>query len=400
MKNKKVKLEIYRKALIYKYPFQKSPLRISTGQNPDVKYIKNNKLSSSFFNKNPTILSNLEYINKQITLHVIEKNQQPSREEVRRIITSVNESIKDQNNTILDYFERFYIEKKTLTEIKTNSMKPYQSLWNSLIDFEKFTKKIIVFEDFEKDFVIEYNSFVRSEHNRDEYKTGGNLNNNTLKKRYASLKVFFNWMIDKGIIKSIPSKIRKEQFSVDVEKPFLTPSEIMGFYNYNCGTDSKNRVKDIFVFLCMTGMRHIDVINLNQHHFILKENKTYVQKRSEKIGKFFYLELTNIANDIRLRLDHDFVISNQAFNRILKEIGEESKLFDGIFFNQVKNKKFKMYEVLSSHIGRHSFITNLVDAKYPINQIMRMTGHTKPTTLFAYINRRLTSEINMNELYK
>ena len=45
-----------------------------------------------------------------------------------------------------------------------------------------------------------------------------------------------------------------------------------------------------------------------------------------------------------------------------------------------------IYEQITFHTARRTFITNLVNANISLNAIMKMTGHKKITTLQEYIN--------------
>jgi hypothetical protein len=47
----------------------------------------------------------------------------------------------------------------------------------------------------------------------------------------------------------------------------------------------------------------------------------------------------------------------------------------------------RRYEAITLHKGRDSFITNLVDTT-PLNELMKYTGHKKPSTLQGYIDKK------------
>lgn len=83
-------------------------------------------------------------------------------------------------------------------------------------------------------------------------------------------------------------------------------------------------------------------------------------------------------------------ISNQKFNKYLKEIGEDAELNTPIEKvitkggNKIKTT-YPKYKLLCSHTARRSMATNLYLAGVPVRSIMMLTGHATITQLMSYI---------------
>jgi len=389
---KQVSLKIVRNTICYYYKNKKSPLRISTGINVSKKDIeKDGNIKKMFLNKYPEILFRLNYVNNWIIEFERKEKEHPPIELIKRKITGKIEKKYSNKQTLMELFTIFY-DFKTKNINKKSSLKDYISFRNSINDYQKYFNLTLLIFDIDINFIDNYKVFMKEDRKPKKnikLKTKGKLNDNTLIKRFNVLSTFFHWLVDEGVVKEYPNVLNKTDVKKQkVYKTYLTSEEIIKFYNVDFKDETKNRVRDIFVFSCHTGMRFSDFTKLTKLHFVEKNGFTYVKKKSEKVEDEFLVPLTDISNEIRLRHNHNFKFINQVFNRILKKIIEKSDLFNDEFLDENKNVKYKRYEKITSHTGRHSFITNLVNANVSINYIMGMTGHKKLETLNRYIQNK------------
>lgn len=83
----------------------------------------------------------------------------------------------------------------------------------------------------------------------------------------------------------------------------------------------------------------------------------------------------------------------QSYNRLLKQMGKESGIFDSevVLVEQRRNQKLeirkKKWEYLESHTARRTFITRSITKVIPLNVIMGITGHTRIDTLTRYMDK-------------
>jgi integrase len=83
-------------------------------------------------------------------------------------------------------------------------------------------------------------------------------------------------------------------------------------------------------------------------------------------------------------------VTNQEFNRELKNIAEAAKIKEqthkAITKGGVKTSKaYPKHKLVSSHCARRSFATNLYKSGFPTISIMAITGHTTERSFLKYI---------------
>ncbi len=104
---------------------------------------------------------------------------------------------------------------------------------------------------------------------------------------------------------------------------------------------------------------------------------------------------------------HDYktpIISMQKFNDGIKELAKLAEFNERILVVEqyigrrarVEKYHVKKYEVISSHVCRRSFATNLYRMGYRLSQIMPMTGHATESQLRQYIG--IDNEQNAEEI--
>ena len=329
---KYVKLAIYREKIVYYYPSNKIPLRISTGlpiKKEDTD--KKGNIKTHILNKNPNILEKLRFVNEWINNFNRQNNHLPPKDLIKRRIKGDIEPQYKKNKYFVDFFNDFHTFKKNDLE-KRSSLKDYTTFFNTIKDYEKYTNKKLKIYDIDKKFISDFKIFMSRKHidtKSIKYKTSGKLKNNTMIKRFNVLITFFNWLEDEKIIKEFPEHLKKIGIKKQkVYKPYLTSMEIINFYNCDFKNDHKNKIKDIFIFACHTGMRFGDFSHISKNHFVDKKGFAFVRKKAEKVSEEFLVPLTDIANEIRLRHNNNFRMTNQVYNRPLQETDKYMKLFN------------------------------------------------------------------------
>ena len=84
---------------------------------------------------------------------------------------------------------------------------------------------------------------------------------------------------------------------------------------------------------------------------------------------------------------------NSSLRRILSRI--EYFNSDSNFFHESEKRRLKIFEIISFHQGRRSFIT-LITGKKDVVTTMNYTDHTKVSTVEKYIT---SSEQNIKEFF-
>lgn len=139
------------------------------------------------------------------------------------------------------------------------------------------------------------------------------------------------------------------------------------------------RVRDIFIFSCFTGLAYIDVKNLRQSNIRTSfDDGLWIMGKREKTGVNFNVPLLEVAKEIVEKYSGQLpddkvlpVMSNQKMNEYLKEIGEVCGIGKDLTF----------------HLARHTFATLTLTKGVSIESVSKMLGHTniKTTQIYARI---------------
>lgn len=314
----------------------------------------------------------------------------------------------DESKPELTYFNdwiRLFIETapKRLYKgkpISESTLKKYTTTINILNKYEAHKKHRLRFEDITMTFYFDFVDFCR---NILKHST------NTIGTYIKKIK-FFCGQID---LENLPisNHYKNSEFmsigetSQDI---YLTTPEIEKIFNYDFShSPYLDNARDLLIIGLNTGLRVSDFMRLDLSH--IKDDT--IRIKAQKTGKIAEIPInTQIDKTLQKnggKLPHS--ISEQKFNDYLKEIGEKvgfNAMVKGskmvcINENEAKDnavKKvfrkvsgmFPKYELITSHICRRSFATNLY-GQIPTPVIMAITGHSTETQFLTYI-KKTTSE--------
>ena len=176
--------------------------------------------------------------------------------------------------------------------------------------------------------------------------------------------------------------------------------------------------RDMFCMQCFCGCRASDIVKLfdknnlredkNGNPFIeFWAKKTEGKEKVEKCVVPFILYpeqliLLNKYKDVKLHETQFTGGSDNSYNKHIKELCRIAK-FDNIMTRTVEAKGGKkktenkpLYECMTSHVARHSFITNCVrELNLPPNDIKDMVGHGDTQYIEkVYLNLTTTDKAN------
>ena len=277
------------------------------------------------------------------------------------------------------------------------SCKDFISTMNALADYENDNQSILYTSDITPEFVDEFVDYLAEEREQSssteyKYKTKGGLKNSTINKRLDCLaSLTRNYYKNHELAEMI---LQHKQYNEQGEVIRLNKEELMEFASMEFETEAENRIKEFFVFLCLTGLRFSDFIRINKLNFRPNKECCSLLLFTQKTQKRAEIPLTPRAYEIARKYKFSFnYYTNQAFNRMLKEILEKYDLFSDeliqidLVKKAIRRRIVKRRDVISAHTGRRTFISILVEEGINISRIMAMTGHKKETTLKIYVDR-------------
>ena len=225
--------------------------------------------------------------------------------------------------------------------------------------------------------------------NRKTYKIG----NNTAIHFMHKFSTVYKMAWDYGWVTGNPFhmlNLRKDR----TERAYLTIDELERLANREFTSERLERMRDIFLFCCYTGLSYIDVKTLTTDNLVRKnDGKLWIVTKRTKTEVPVNVPLLEIP----LRLIKKYeplrkgnlvfpVYSNQKSNDYLKEIAALCDIHKDVTF----------------HVARHTFATTVtLENGVPIESVSKMLGHThvQPTQIYARITERKIN-LDMDQLSK
>ncbi|WKS95891.1 tyrosine-type recombinase/integrase [Riemerella columbina] len=177
---------------------------------------------------------------------------------------------------------------------------------------------------------------------------------------------------------------------------YLTTKEIDQIFNYDFGDNPRlDNARDLLIIGLNTGLRVSDFMRLDLSH--IKDDTIRIQ--AKKMGKIAEIPINEqIAHTLEKRGGNlPKAISDQKFNKYIKEIGQiigfdeptkgaKMEIIDDKGTTRKVSGFYPKYELMTSHICRRSFATNLY-GQIPTPVIMAITGHTTEAMFLNYIKK-------------
>lgn len=223
--------------------------------------------------------------------------------------------------------------------------------------------------------------------------------NTTISKNLAFVRWFLRWASMKGYYNGTSHETFKPRLkgvdSNSREIIYLTQEEIKKLQNYHFkpNEDALERVRDVFLFCCFTGLRYSDVAKLTR--FDVK--KGFINVVTKKTVDGLIIELNKHSQAILDKYkDVAFpkhkvlpVISNEKMNEHLKRLGQVAELDEPTrivyFKGNVRHEEvYPKWSLLTTHCGRRTFVVTALQVGIPVEVIMRWTGHSNYDAMKPY----------------
>ena len=228
------------------------------------------------------------------------------------------------------------------------------------------------------------------------YLIGLGFNNNYIKKLSKTTAWFLRWAQKKGYCGNMDLDCLAPRLKIPERRVIhLDWEELMTVYHFQVPT-TKNylaRVRDIFCFCCFTGLRYSDAQNLKRSDVYDNSISISTIKTTDSLD----IPLSKYAKAVLDRYaDEDLggkalpVISNQKANKYLKElcrlcgIDRPVTVVDYRGNQRIEDVKPK-WELIGTHTGRRTFISNALILGVPVSTVMAITGHSDYQAMKPYI---------------
>lgn len=346
------------------------------------------RINSRYFKEGAVLLNNYLYNIERGAAKIyeskLESKQVILKEDLKLLIDTLNNRQADSKSStaslqaIMDEFlkdREFKVTQQTISNFKTTfkHLQEFSIKYKYELLFENINMK---FESLFKDYL--YNELKAT--------------NNTVSKHIKNIKVFMNFCTEERNYNSklnvfYKKFVRKHN---EAEVYALTLDELMKIYKYEFSSEKLSHVRDVFCFICFTGLRFSDVESLKREN--IKDG--YIELIIRKTKSRNTIPLNDYAKEILGRYKHLEkplpVISNQKTNEYLYEIGKEVELNEVVAKStyrgaEVETSYLPKYEILTTHVGRKTFITNSLIMGMQERIVREFSGHKKDTTFKRYV---------------
>jgi integrase len=323
----------------------------------------------------------------------IEENRDFSLKEVReRILSKVNDAgdkkrVKPLKKGILEYMKEFIETKK-----QPSTNKKYKSLETNLKDFIKEQGKIDFYQ-VNSNLIDEYQTFLMKRYN-----------DNTTYRYIKFFKTYLNYCLTKGYLTNDDfRKFSRDSFKVkpSPKTPVtINVEEFLTLWDMEV-KPSLQVSKDVFLFMCVTGLRISDINQLRPQHI----DKNFIKLETTKDRDAVSIPLTEFSRSI---LDGYSLKSNFVFKdlkarnnlsddiKLLCKLAEINRKVEIVYFkNKIRVKKLKyLNEAISPHDGRKTFKSLALNLNVNKTFVDAILGHANNSVDAAYI------QIHEKQIYK
>ena len=243
--------------------------------------------------------------------------------------------------------------------------------------FEKFAavknhlknfRSELSFDFFDEEGLTEYVQYLREVRE---------MRNSTIGKQLSFLKWFLRWSFKQGMHSNNAYDTFKPKLK-DTQKKiiFLTWEELNRLREFQIPPTKQalERVRDVFLFQCFTGLRYSDVFNLRRSDI----KGDHIEVTTVKTSDSLIIELNDHSRTIlekykNVEFENDKalpVITNQKMNDYLKELAELAEINEPVRQTYYKGNEridevTPKYALLGTHAGRRTFICNALALGIP-----------------------------------
>ena len=373
----------------------------------DKQRVKNgcsNKLKQSASEINASLLEYYTEIQSIFKRFEVE-DVMPTPEQIKKAFNAlhkpVSEEPKPKKETLpCDFFQVFddFVEDCGRQNNWTDStFEKFAAVKNHLTNF----REGLAFEFFDERGLNDYVGYLRDVKE---------MRNTTIGKQLSFLKWFLRWAFKKGVHQNNAYDSYKPKLKSTQKKIiFLTWDELNRLREFKIPSNKQalERVRDVFLFQCFTGLRYSDVFNLRRSDI----KGDHIEVTTVKTSDSLIIELNNHSKaildkykDVAFEDDKVLpVITNQKMNDYLKELAELAGIDEPVrqtYYrgNERIDEVTPKYALLGTHAGRRTFICNALALGIPPQVVMKWTGHSDYKAMKPYID--IADDIKANAMSK
>ena len=339
--------------------------------------------------KAKSITAESKFINTEISLIKNKLNQAFLYLQVQGLEFDVNDIYRQYKGEstqkqvgIVEFYTLYMqrLEKMIGKDFKESTWGKFNEILPALKDYIYFQykKRDIKLVDLDYNFIENFDYYMKVEKKNSQI---------TINKKIQRLKKVIKLARKQKLIDFNPFEEHKVK-QAKTQILFLTKDELEKLKNWKPKSETIEKVLDCYIFCCYTGLGYREMFSLKKSDLKTDdEGVVWIYKQREKTERCFSIPLifTEPVGILeKYETEEDFLlprVSNQYFNRILKEIAD----LLGI------NKK------LTHHTARKTFATTvLLNNNIPIETVSKLLGHSKISTTLSYYAEVMPDKLKLD----
>ncbi|GHB45697.1 site-specific integrase [Mongoliitalea lutea] len=327
------------------------------------------------------------------------------------------QSPDDENRlpSFMELFERFIRESEDGTRLTSSgkrfdkrSIQKYQTTKKLLMDFSKTYH--LDFETINQNFYTKFVAYLNKEKsktvNGEKVVIKPSFTLNTVGKYIQVLKTFLLYATENGYNTNMFFQSKQfKSHKVAGFSIYLNENEVQKIFELDLSKEPHlERVRDLFVVGCWTGLRFSDFTTIRPEN--IKDR--FFEIKTFKTGEKVVIPIHPMVKAIMAKYEGKHsnslppAISNQKMNSYLKEIAQRVDILrTQVEVERIKgglktSTKMQKYELVTTHTARRSFATNVYKSGFPAISLMKITGHRTEKSFLLYI--KVTPEENAKQL--
>ena len=362
-----------------------------------------NKLKQSASEINASLLgyyTEVQEIFKKFEVEEIMPTPEQIKEAFNELHKPIEEEVKPRKSTpnaFYKVFDEFVRDCGRQNDWTDSTYEKFAAVKNHLMNF----RDGLTFDFFDEKGLNDYVTYLRDVKE---------MRNSTIGKQLSFLKWFLRWAFKKGLHQNNAYDSYKPKLKSTQKKIiFLTWEELNKLREFEipAAKQALDRVRDVFLFQCFTGLRYSDVFNLRRSDI----KGDHIEVTTVKTSDSLIIELNNHSKaildkykDVVFEDDKVLpVITNQKMNDYLKELAELAGIDEPVrqtYYrgNERIDEVTPKYALLGTHAGRRTFICNALALGIPPQVVMKWTGHSDYKAMKPYID--IADDIKANAMSK
>ena len=361
-----------------------------------------NKLKQSASEINDSLLGYYTEVQEIFKKFEVEEIM-PTPEQIKEAFNALHKPIeevkprKSTPNAFYKVFDEFVRDCGRQNDWTDSTYEKFAAVKNHLMNF----RDGLTFDFFDEKGLNDYVTYLRDVKE---------MRNSTIGKQLSFLKWFLRWAFKKGVhLNNAYDSYKPKLKSTQKKIIFLTWEELNKLREFEipAAKQALDRVRDVFLFQCFTGLRYSDVFNLRRSDI----KGDYIEVTTVKTSDSLIIELNKHSKaildkykDVSFEDDKVLpVITNQKMNDYLKELAELAGIDEPVrqtYYrgNERIDEVTPKYALLGTHAGRRTFICNALALGIPPQVVMKWTGHSDYKAMKPYID--IADDIKANAMSK